>query len=228
MNTSRHIILGNGSELRRVLSLIEADPSRECVGCIPWKGSDPAFDPSDPGLGVHLWLGLVDHLEELVATHQCSVILGIATAEERWQALSTLSSLSMTPQTLISENASVDPESRIGIGSVIHQGVIIERDVMIGQGCLLLPGSRMAVGARCGDAVVLDSGSQIEDMARVGDEVHLGSRATVLADRIVGPSSLILPGSVVAADIDPGVIVSGSPAKIEGHVPTDTSRDQAR
>lgn len=208
--------------------MIDADPTRECVGCIPWKGSDPAFDPSDPGLGVHLWLGLVDHLEDLVATHRCSVILGIAIAEERWQALKTLSSLSMAPQTLIAENASVDPESKIGIGSVIHQGVIVERDVTIGQGCLLLPGSRMAVGSRCGDAVVLDSGSQIEDMARVGDEVHLGSRSTVLADRIVGPASLILPGSVVSVDVEPGVIVSGSPAKIEGQVPTDTPGDSAK
>ncbi len=215
MSLSRHIILGNGSELRRVLSLIEADPDRECVGCIPWKGSDPAQEAAEPGLGVHLWLGLVDHLEELVATHRCTVVLGIAASSDRWQALSTLASLSIEPQTIISNGSNIDGNVQIGSGTVVHPGVIIERDVTIGRGCLFLPGSRMGVGSRCGDAVVLDSGSQIEDMARVGDEVHLGSRSSILADCIVGPSSLILPGSLVTQDLESGVVVSGTPAVIK-------------
>ncbi|OUU26036.1 MAG: hypothetical protein CBC13_01125 [Planctomycetia bacterium TMED53] len=222
MSSSRHIILGNGSELRRVLSLIEADPNRECVGCIPWKGSDPALELADSGLGVHLWLGLIDHLEELVATHRSTVVLGIAAASDRWQALSLLASLSIKPETVISVGAMIDPGSSIGEGTVIHSGVIIERDVSIGRGGLFLPGSRMGVGSRCGDAVVLDSGSQIEDMARVGDEVHLGSRSSILADRIVGPAALILPGSIVTTDIEAGVIVSGMPAEVRpGSVTND-------
>lgn len=224
VESSKHIILGNGSELRRVLSLIEADPRHECVGCIPWKGTDPSLDPADPGLGVHLWLGLVDHLEDLVATHRCSVVLGISSAEERWQALGTLSSLSIEPASLISADAHVDPHVNIGAGSVIHQSVIVEREVTLGKGCLLLPGSRMAVGSRCGDAVVLESGSQVLDMARVGDEVHLGTRSTVMDDRIVGPSALILPGSIVTTDVEPNAIVSGTPATIQGE---ETSRDNS-
>ena len=224
VESSRHIILGNGSELRRVLSLIEADPHHECVGCIPWKGTDPSLDPADPGLGVHLWLGLVDHLEDLVATHRCSVVLGISSAEERWQALGTLFSLSIEPASLISADAHVDPHVNIGAGTVIHQSVIVEREVTMGKGCLLLPGSRMAVGSRCGDAVVLESGSQVLDMARVGDEVHLGTRSTVMDDRIVGPSSLILPGSIVTTDVEPNAIVSGTPATIQGE---ETSRDNS-
>ena len=204
--------------------MIETDPQRECVGCIPWKGTDPSLDPADPGLGVHLWLGLVDHLEDLVATHRCSVVLGISSAEERWQALGTLSSLSIEADTLIAPGAHVDPHSTIGGGCVIHQGVIIEREVTLGRGCLMMPGSRMAVGSRCGDAVVMESGSQLLDMARAGDEVHLGTRATILEDRIVGPAALILPGSIVATDIEPGAIVSGSPAKAQDE---EKSRDNS-
>ena len=224
MKSSRHIILGNGSELRRVLSLIEGDPHRECVGCIPWKGTDPSLDPDYPGLGVHLWLGLVDHLEDLVATHRCTVVLGISSAEERWQALGTLSSLSIEPESLVSADAHVDSHVNIGTGTVIHQSVIVEREVTLGKGCLLLPGSRMAVGSRCGDAVVLESGSQLLDMARVGDEVHLGTRSTVMEDRIVGPSALILPGSIVTTDVEPEAIVSGSPATIQEE---ESSRDNS-
>ncbi|NCF56075.1 MAG: hypothetical protein GWP41_07380 [Planctomycetia bacterium] len=214
MAITKILILGNGPELRRVLSVLESDPEKECVGCVFWKVSDPSNEAIDPSLGMHFWRGTAETLQELIAAQSAKVAIAISSAQERWKALSLLNSLSIIPEVLISEGASVDDNVIIGAGSVIHQGVILEEGVRIGHGCLLLPGSRMGVGSRCGDACIMESGSQVEDMGRLGDEVHLGTRTVVLSERIVGPRSLILPGSIVTSDVESGVIVSGTPASV--------------
>lgn len=208
------IILGYGVELRRVQSLLEQQQELDLAGVVSWFGYDqPAPDSVEIPQGA-LVLGHVDDLKSLVAKHQSGVLLALSRPEDRWEALGVCRQAGAQVQSLRAASAEVASDAELKEGSLVAQGCLIESQATVGVGSLLLPRTRLGIAARCGDAAVLESGAVLDDGARIGDEVHLGSGARILAGRIVGRSSLVLPGSIVTSDVEAGTIVAGSPAEV--------------
>lgn len=104
--------------------------------------------------------------------------------------------------------------------------------VVMGQGCFFEPSVRMGVDTRIGDFVVIQSTTvigyevTIGAYSTLGAFVFVGGGAQIGENVIIHPHSTILPkvkigdgavvgaGSVVMADVPPGVTVLGNPAKI--------------
>lgn len=111
-------------------------------------------------------------------------------------------------------------------------GLFWAEGIEMGAGCFFEPQVRCGVDARFGDFVIVQSTSVIGYEVRIGSYttigafVFIGGGAQIGENVIVHPHSTILPkvrigdgavvgaGSVVMADVPPGVTVLGNPAKI--------------
>lgn len=104
--------------------------------------------------------------------------------------------------------------------------------VTMGVGCFFEPSVRMGVDCRIGDFVVVQSTSVIGyevkigsystlgafvfvgGGAQIGENVVIHPHATILPKVTIGDGAVVGAGSVVMADVPPGVTVLGNPAKI--------------
>lgn len=91
--------------------------------------------------------------------------------------------------------AIINTGARIGLGTIVNSGAIVEHDAEIGDFCHLAPGSVTGAGARLGASVLL------------------GTNAAVLPGRCVVKGTVIGAGAVVARDITRSGTYVGVPAR---------------
>jgi H+/gluconate symporter-like permease len=87
--------------------------------------------------------------------------------------------------------------------------------------CIVVAGIfTTAYGAGAVVAGVLEPPSK--DPVIIGDNVLVGANAVILEGVKIGSGSVVAAGSVVVSDVEPGVVVAGTPAKIVKRVDTKT------
>lgn len=81
--------------------------------------------------------------------------------------------------------------------SVIHPQSIVSDKAKIGDGTLVAPGVIVNAAAKVGKNVILNSGCIIEHGAEVGDGTHIAPGAVILGSAKVGKNAMIGAGAVV-------------------------------
>ncbi len=115
--------------------------------------------------------------------------------------------------------------------SVRHPSAIVAPDVRIGAGSMLCAGVIVNVGSVIGDDVILNTGTTVDHHSCLGDHVHLGPGvrmgggvrveegaligvgATVLPARQVGAWSVVGGGACVTERVAPHATAAGVPAR---------------
>lgn len=116
--------------------------------------------------------------------------------------------------TAVHSKAYVHSTVRIGRGTVIFAGVIIQPDVVIGDHCIINTGA--VIDHDC----VIGSYSHVAPGVRLAGGAQLGSRTlvgvgSVLAPGVsVGDNAVVGAGSVVVADLPSNITAYGVPAKV--------------
>ncbi|MHB8054118.1 MAG: 2,3,4,5-tetrahydropyridine-2,6-dicarboxylate N-acetyltransferase [Candidatus Aminicenantales bacterium] len=120
------------------------------------------------------------------------------------------------PGAIIRDGAKIGRDSIIMMGAVVNIGAEVGAGTMIDMNVVL--GARAIVGKNChiGAGTVL--AGVLEPPGRVPvvieDNVLIGANAVVLEGVRVGRGSVVGAGAIVVADVPPGVVVAGSPARI--------------
>ena len=112
-----------------------------------------------------------------------------------------------------------------------HPSAIVAPDVRIGRGSVLFAGVIVNVGSVIGDNVILNTGSSVDHHSRIGNHAHvapgvrMGGAVTVEEGVLIGVAASVLPGSTIGAwsvvgggacvaqSVAPGVTVVGVPAR---------------
>lgn len=130
----------------------------------------------------------------------------------------------------------------------IEPGAIIREGVTIGKGAVVMMGAVLNIGAEIGEGTMIDMNAVVgargkigrnshigagaviagvleppsKDPVIIGDNVLIGANAVILEGVKIGEGSVVAAGTVVVSDVEPGVVVAGSPAKIVKRVDDKT------
>jgi sugar O-acyltransferase (sialic acid O-acetyltransferase NeuD family) len=114
--------------------------------------------------------------------------------------------------------------------SVAHDKAVVAPDVRIGEGTVLLAGSVINPGSILGDFVIVNTGATVDHDNVLGDGVHvcpgvhlaggvrcgrdvfIGTGAAVIPGVTIGSGAIVGAGAVVLQDVPAGVTFAGNPA----------------
>jgi sugar O-acyltransferase (sialic acid O-acetyltransferase NeuD family) len=115
---------------------------------------------------------------------------------------------------IIHPHSYVDVSARIGAGTIICAGAIVQPDATIGVHGIVNTGATVDHDCRLGDYVHIAPGAHLAGGVRIGDGAFVGIGATAIPGVSIGPRAIVGAGAVVIRDLPGGVTAVGCPARI--------------
>lgn len=148
-------------------------------------------------------------------SHLCAV-LGIGYLGEgdmRQRLVENLRALGVTIPTIISPQAVINEEVKIGEGTVVMDGVVVNSGTRIGKYVIINTRASIDHDCEIGDFTHIAPGVTLSGGVKVGIHSFVGVGATVVQYKTVGDQCIIGAGAVVTTDcLESGVYV-GIPAR---------------
>ena len=103
--------------------------------------------------------------------------------------------------TAIHSTAVVSPSAKIGEGSVVMQGAVVQADVSLGKHCIV--NTKASIDHECviEDFVHIAPGCTISGNVHVGSGTWVGAGSTVIQGVRIGENCFIGAGSVIVKDV---------------------------
>ncbi|GAA2511520.1 acetyltransferase [Pilimelia columellifera] len=114
--------------------------------------------------------------------------------------------------TLIHPKAHVAPDARIGPGSLLCPFSFVGAGARVGANTVLNTFASVAHDSITGAHCVFSPYATVNGSVTLGEAVFLGTHATVVPGRRIGPGARISAGAVVFSDVPAGHTVAGNPA----------------
>jgi sugar O-acyltransferase (sialic acid O-acetyltransferase NeuD family) len=108
----------------------------------------------------------------------------------------------------------VHPSVRLGAGTVVFAGAVVQPDTVIGAHTIINTGATVDHDCRVGDFVHLAPGTHLAGDVCIGRGAFLGIGAAVIPGRRVGEWSTVGAGAAVVKDIPAQATAVGVPARI--------------
>ncbi|MFE2552138.1 NeuD/PglB/VioB family sugar acetyltransferase [Streptomyces sp. NPDC059355] len=115
--------------------------------------------------------------------------------------------------TVVHPTAAVSATSVLGPGSVLLAHCVLTAAVRVGAHVAVMPHTVLTHDDTVGDFATLASGVRLGGGVRLGRGAYVGAGALVRENTTVGAWSLTGMGSTVLADVPPGEVWAGSPAR---------------
>ncbi len=140
--------------------------------------------------------------------------------------------MGISPLAKIYDGATVESGSTLGDFVAVHPGGVVLSGATIEGGTHIWPGITIERDARLGPGVQFERAdpSLVSASANVtvGTGCNVGAGAVIHSGVQVGVGARVSPAAVVAQNVPPYAIVSGSPARVTGYVQNSVSAIPAR
>jgi len=110
--------------------------------------------------------------------------------------------------------ARVSPLAKLGRNLLFMAGVTITSNVTVGDHACLLPNTVVHHDSTIGELTLVGSNVTVAGHVTVGRNCYIGSGSNIRNDLSIGEGALVGLGSVVVRDVESGVRVAGSPARV--------------
>ncbi len=186
-----------------VAGFVDDDPERrdssepKILGDGQWLAARAAHE------SIAAALGIGDNVTRRAIARRC-IAAGIQLLTAVHPSATISPSAKISPGVVVMAHAVVNADAVIGLGAIINTAAVVEHDCHVGEFAHLSP--RAAIGG------------QVE----VGEFSWLGIGSTVIPGIKIGAGSIVGAGATVVHDVDDGVVVIGTPARILRRLQTRT------
>jgi sugar O-acyltransferase (sialic acid O-acetyltransferase NeuD family) len=204
--TRELVLFGAGGHAREVLALARELGGWNVLGVLSDR---PEWAPH-PEAGVARLGGV----EWLAAHAACHVVVAIGDPRVRAEVVARIRVAAASPfATLVHPRAWRAERARLGAGTQVEAGALLNVDVVVGAHVIVNQGARLSHDVRVGDFATLAPGVTLCGGVVVEAGADLGANATVLPGLRVGAHARVGAGAVVVRDVAPGATVVGNPAR---------------
>lgn len=140
-------------------------------------------------------------------------IVAIGNSKIRRKIQSELIEMGLNIVSLVHPSAVIASNVKIGVGTVVMAGAVINPCSVIGQGAIINTCASVDHDCRIGDYVHVSVGAHVAGTVIIGDNTWVGAGATVSNNIEITNECMIGAGAVVIADITEHGTYVGVPAK---------------
>jgi sugar O-acyltransferase (sialic acid O-acetyltransferase NeuD family) len=209
MATKSIIILAGGGHARVVADLIHAAKAGTIKGYLDIK---EAANFPVPYLGNDTMLKKLDLKKVFLANGLGSVDIPKA----RQHLFAQAKTLGFRFITLVHPFTSIASDVKLGEGTVVMAGVVIQTGSTIGDNVIINSSASIDHDARIGSHTHIAPGVTLSGGVTIGSGSHVGTGAVIIQGITIGDNALIAAGSVVTKSVSSGARMAGVPAKAKG------------
>jgi sugar O-acyltransferase (sialic acid O-acetyltransferase NeuD family) len=141
------------------------------------------------------------------------VLVTIGQCATRWQKQEALRTAGARIVSLVHPRACVSGLAKVGNGSVVMAGAVINVDALLGEACIINTGATVDHDCQLAHAVHISPGAHLSGDVRVGACSWVGVGAAVRQGVRIGANVLVGAGAVVVKPVGDGLTVTGCPAR---------------
>ena len=159
---------------------------------------------------------VIGRIEDAAKLRGCRFVNGISSVETFRLIPEVVRRTGRSPEefeTIVHPRATVAASARLGRGSVVLAGSVLCAEAAVGDHVLILENTSVGHNTRVGDFTTLSAGVTLLGRAEVGRGAFVGGGACIAPTLRIGDSGLVGMGAVVIADVRPGSVVAGNPAR---------------
>jgi sugar O-acyltransferase (sialic acid O-acetyltransferase NeuD family) len=207
--TMKIVVYGAGGHAKVVLDVLEKVGTCAIVGLL----DDSAELAGDIRSGYRV-LGGSTLFKGLIEEGVKGMIVALGDNVRRRALFDAARAAGFELVTAIHPSALLGSRVRIGSGSVLVAGVVVNVDAEIGDNVIVNTSASVDHDCQIGAHVHLSPGVRLAGRVMVGEFTHIGIGAVVLPNLTIGKHCIVGAGSVVRADVPDGMVVAGNPARI--------------
>lgn len=140
-------------------------------------------------------------------------LIAIGNCEVRWNEFSKIKNSTTPLITLTHPNSTVSQYSKVGEGTVILAGSVVNTDAVIGKACIINVGATVDHDCNLGNSVHVAPGAHISGGVTIGDASWIGVGSAIKQGVRIGKNVMVGAGAVVVSDIPDNATVVGNPAR---------------
>ncbi len=170
------------------------------------------YDEDPKKIGTMLLGFKIKALSELPSTDRTPAIIAVGDNQARARLRAQFSQLPWVRA--IHPTAHVDRAAKIGVGTLVCAGAVIQPDVVIGAHVIINTGATVDHDCVIGDYAHLAPGSHLSGHVRVEQGALVGIGDVAIPSTCIGAWAVVGAGAAVISDIPPNMTAVGTPAKL--------------
>lgn len=199
------VIVGAGGHAKVIADIIRQNGKYEIVGLV--DGLDKE------GFGGLEIIGDDSCLDNLLQQGIRKAFIAVGDNHIRRRLFETAQNIGFEMINVVSRQAIVSPEVKMGEGNVVMPGAVINVDTVIQNGCIVNTNCSIDHDGKIGNFVHVAPGAAIAGNVAVGDGTFCGIGCRIVDKISVGENVVVGAGAVIISDIESDCTVVGVPAK---------------
>jgi len=174
------------------------------------------FDDAWPGVLVNGHWPVVGNTAALLGrlNEFDGVLVAIGNCAVRWQKQQPLQAAGARLATVVHPHACVSSFARLGAGTVVMGGAVVNVDVVVGEAGIINTGATVDHDCKLAHAVHISPGAHLSGNVTVGACSWMGVGAAVRQGIHIGAGVTVGAGTVVVNHVADGLTVIGNPARV--------------